>query len=192
MIKRKPEEFSADLETSDLSDSDSTSVKVYFDVTENRYEIDLPAHQQFIDSLLQAAGEQEAELSISIISDDAIQELNQQYRGIDKPTDVLSFSLREGDPVGQIYALGDIVISIDTAQHQAEAYDHCLTDEINELLFHGFVHLLGHDHDGEGGQEWQETELRLKNELKRIGSIIIPKGLNPVNYPDLKGGMTDA
>jgi probable rRNA maturation factor len=189
MTKNNPEELSLDLETNEHPDS--ALVKVYFDVQETRLEIDLPAHQRFIDYLLQAAGEQEAELSISFISDEAIQQLNQQYRGLDKPTDVLSFSLREGDPVGQIYALGDIVISLDTAQRQAESFGHSLTDEINELLFHGFIHLLGHDHDGVGSQEWQETESSLKNDLKRIGSIIEPKGLNMVNHPDSKGGMTD-
>ncbi len=190
MNKYNSEEI-PDLETRESTDPEIETGKVYFDVSESQYAIDLPAHRRFIGSLLQAAGEQEAELSISLISDHAIQELNQQYRGCDKPTDVLSFSLREGDPVGQIYALGDIVISIDTAQSQAETYGHSLTDEINELLFHGFIHLLGYEHDGEGSQEWHETEKVLRNELKRNGSLIVPKGLIPTNHPTLKGEKTD-
>ena len=115
----------------------------------------------------QATGETDAELSVSFIGDDAIRELNHQYRGIDRPTDVLSFSLREGETVGQQYPLGDIVISLDTAKRQAESFGNQLEEEINELIFHGFLHLLGYDHDGENNREWHSMEVQTIDEFNQ-------------------------
>lgn len=84
-----------------------------------------------------------------LLTDDAtIQELNRTYRGLDRPTDVLSFAQREGegsrpdDPV-----LGDIVISVERAEEQAGAYGHSLAREVGFLAVHGCLHLLGWDHE---------------------------------------------
>ncbi|MEN6582055.1 MAG: rRNA maturation RNase YbeY [Armatimonadota bacterium] len=90
------------------------------------------------------------EVSILLTDDKQIAELNKQYRGIEDPTDVLSFSLIEGDdefpPDEEGGLLGDVVISIETAQKQAEAQGHDLDHEIDVLLVHGLLHLLGYDH----------------------------------------------
>jgi len=84
-----------------------------------------------------------AEISLSFVKDEEIRELNARYRGVDAPTDVLTFPL-DDDPV-----LGDIVVSVPTARRQAETYGHSLRREIFFLIVHGFYHLLGYDHDTE-------------------------------------------
>lgn len=82
-----------------------------------------------------------AELSLVLCDDEAIRELNRRWRGKDEPTDVLSFPQ---DPTGPV--LGDIVISLATAQRQASQMGHSLHRELRVLLVHGLCHLRGHDH----------------------------------------------
>nr|NNM91113.1 rRNA maturation RNase YbeY [Bacilli bacterium] len=92
----------------------------------------------------------DAEVSVVIVDDDAIRDLNRTYRQLDQPTDVLSFAMLEGDddfdPDDEVQMLGDIVISWDRLCEQAKEYGH---DEVRELAFlvaHGMLHLLGYDH----------------------------------------------
>lgn len=92
------------------------------------------------------------ELSIVLTDDAHIRTLNREYRDKDEATDVLSFGQMEGDGfVSPVPVLGDLVISLQTAQRQAEGMGHPLGAEIRILLVHGMLHLLGHDHleDGE-------------------------------------------
>jgi len=89
-----------------------------------------------------------AELSIVLTGDDEIATLNRRYRKKDRPTDVLAFAQREGrhgDPAGAL--LGDVVISVPTAQRQAVARGAGLMSELTFLMAHGLLHLLGWDHD---------------------------------------------
>ncbi len=89
-----------------------------------------------------------AEVSILLTNDNEIHLLNKNYRNIDSPTDVLSFSLlNETDVVkyGELIAIGDIVISIDTAYRQSRAQQKSLDDELELLVIHGMLHLLGYD-----------------------------------------------
>lgn len=80
--------------------------------------------------------------------------LNRTYRGIDRPTDVLSFSMREGAfPRIQPDVLGDIVIAVPVALRQASAAGHDLHREVDLLLIHGLLHLLGYDHERCGRDE---------------------------------------
>jgi len=79
------------------------------------------------------------EVSVTLVCDDEIRELNREYRGIDKSTDVLSFEMG-----GEL--LGDIIISLPTAIRQAEEYNHSAEREIAFLTVHGLLHLLGYDH----------------------------------------------
>jgi len=87
------------------------------------------------------------DLGILICSNEEITTLNQQYRGIDRATDVLSFSSDEIDPETGNQYLGDIVISCETAAVQAKLAGYDVQTEIFILLIHGFLHLLGYDHD---------------------------------------------
>ena len=90
------------------------------------------------------------ELSVLLTDDEEIHRLNRDYRGIDRPTDVLSFSLLEGDHAafrGDL--LGEVVIDVEVAARQASATGHDLDAEMARLLIHGTLHLLGYDHQRE-------------------------------------------
>jgi len=151
-----------------------------------------------LEQLLQLAGEregfEEGEVSLSFVDDERIRELNLAYRGLDKPTDVLSFAIMERgeDELDIIYddeyeedyvlvegeeddetdgedevdiafvfePLGDIVISVPTALRQADEYGHSVERELGFLFVHGFLHLIGYDHE----TEEQEKEMFAKQE----------------------------
>jgi probable rRNA maturation factor len=122
-----------------------------------------------------AGASTEAELSI-VISDDAyLRALNQQYLGIDAPTDVLSFPANELDPDSGGMYLGDIILSYPRAQLQAAAGGHSLQDELRLLVVHGVLHLLGYDHadETERANMWGiQAEI-----LRRLGSSISAPGV---------------
>lgn len=86
------------------------------------------------------------ELSIVIDSDEKLQSLNRDFLGIDAPTDVLSFPSDEFDPDEQAVYIGDIIISFPRAEAQAKNAGHPVINEIQLLVVHGVLHLLGHDH----------------------------------------------
>jgi probable rRNA maturation factor len=91
------------------------------------------------------------ELTIAVTGDDEIHALNRKHRGVDAPTDVLSFAETEtGAPFvaapGEPAYLGDVVISFPRAEAQAQAGGHPVTSEMTLLVIHGVLHLLGHDH----------------------------------------------
>jgi probable rRNA maturation factor len=106
-------------------------------------------------AILSAAGIPHAELSLLLVSDQRMRRLNARYRRKDRPTDVLAFPLHNGprrDRGGTIdrygaQMIGDVVISIPTARRQAQELGHSLYAEVVRLLVHGFVHLLGYDHE---------------------------------------------
>jgi probable rRNA maturation factor len=114
--------------------------------------------------LLSAAGEDGASLSLTLVSDPAIRALNREHRGKDTPTDVLSFPLDAADgaagPLEPERLLGDVVISIDTARRQAADYDAPLQREVERLLIHGLLHVLGHDHEEPVERVAMESEER--------------------------------
>lgn len=86
------------------------------------------------------------ELTIAIDTDDTLQQLNHQFLGVNVPTDVLSFPADEFDPDGQIQYIGDVIISYPRAQQQAAKAGHTVNAEIQLLVVHGVLHLLGYDH----------------------------------------------
>jgi probable rRNA maturation factor len=118
-----------------------------------------------LNQLLQKAGEMEqvkpnTEVSVTFVDNERIQEINRDYRGKDKPTDVISFALEE-EGEGEVSvigedlptALGDIIVSIPKAKEQAEEYGHSFDRELGFLLVHGFLHLLGYDHLNEDDEK---------------------------------------
>ena len=120
--------------------------------------------------------EDSAEVDVSIVDDEAIREINREFRNIDASTDVLSFPLGENgkfdkNPENNNLMLGDIVISIDHAIHQADLYGHGTQREIAFLTVHSMLHLLGYDHVN-GGIE--QTIMREKEEkvLEALGLAI--------------------
>jgi probable rRNA maturation factor len=86
------------------------------------------------------------DLSLVFGNDTLLRKLNRRYRNIDDTTDVLSFPEHELDPDTQSVYLGDVVISLARAEIQAEAAGHPLIDELQLLVVHGTLHLLGYDH----------------------------------------------
>ena len=107
-----------------------------------------------------------AEVSVLLTDDAQIAELNKQYRDIDGPTDVLSFAFDEGEEDFGIdegeHMLGDVVISMETAEKQAQASQKTLEEEVDMLLVHGILHLLGYDH---AEPEEEENMFKKQNEI---------------------------
>lgn len=114
-------------------------------------------------SILRAVGQPRSELSVALVDDVEIAALNERWRGVPRATDVLSFSLLEGEFAGHRgRLLGDVVISVETAARQAEQRHRALDEIIVRLLIHGVLHLLGHDH------EHDEEARRMLAEERRV------------------------
>ncbi len=123
--------------------------------------LDRAALERTIEALLDALGERGSSVSLSLVRDPAIRALNREWRGRDAPTDVLSFPLEPaGDGANVERLLGDIVISIDTAERQAAQYDAPLQRELERLLIHGVLHILGHDHEHDDERDRMVAEER--------------------------------
>lgn len=122
-------------------------------------------HIELVEKLLQHAAqteniEQDSEVSVTFVDNEAIHEINRQYRDKDQPTDVISFAMEElGEGEIQIIGegiprvLGDIIISTDRTKEQAEEYGHSFERELGFLAVHGFLHLLGYDHMTEADEK---------------------------------------
>lgn len=124
---------------------------------DEQYEADVDAQliEQAVAAVLQGEGISEPiEVSVLVTSNEAIHELNRTYRGMDKPTDVLSFASEEDVPGTSFVRppdtpryLGDIAISYERVLAQAEDYGHSAARELAYLTAHGVLHLLGYDHE---------------------------------------------
>jgi probable rRNA maturation factor len=117
-------------------------------------------------------------LTLTLVDDDEIRTINREHRGIDRPTDVLSFSLVEGElngtaafalPPGVPRELGDVVVSYPRAVAQAEEYGHSVERELAYLVVHGVLHILGHDH--EAPDEQAAMRAREEAALARVGLV---------------------
>jgi probable rRNA maturation factor len=129
---------------------------------------------QTVEKLLQFAAksenvEDDSELSVTFVTDERIQEINKEYRNKDLPTDVISFAMEElgegeiplsGMDIPRV--LGDIIISVAKAREQAVEYGHSFIRELGFLAVHGFLHLLGYDH------EIEEDERKMFSRQKEI------------------------
>jgi len=114
-----------------------------------------------------------AEISVTFVDDERIHELNKQFRNVDSSTDVLSFPLGENgvydvNPETGAKLLGDIVISLEHAVAQANAYEHTLQREIAFLTVHSMLHLLGYDHVN-GGLERVRMREKEEEVLTKLG-----------------------
>lgn len=108
-------------------------------------------HDIIVESLHYEGYDDNYEVSLSFVDNEEIHELNRQYRGVDRATDVLSFPLLTDDFDVEIEeeSLGDIVISLERALEQSEEYNHSFEREVCFLVCHSMFHLLGYDHDTE-------------------------------------------
>jgi probable rRNA maturation factor len=136
---------------------------IYFHNAVRNSGVDVRRLKSVAKKLLREVGEADSALSLSLVDDPQIQELNREHRGKDKPTDVLSFPLYEAGEASRgdgERLLGDVVISIDTARRQAADYDAPLQNELYRLLIHGILHVLGHDHEEPAQRAAMEAEER--------------------------------
>ena len=121
--------------------------------------IDTDAWADFAAKALDAIGKSGSSATIAFVSDKVIRKLNQQFRGVDKATDVLSF------PADERGSLGDIAVSVETAAAQAKENGLSFDNEIAQLILHGLLHLSGYDHETDNG-EMNRFELRLRRKLR--------------------------
>ena len=127
---------------------------------QRHFKVDTEAWTTFATKALSAIGNGESSATIAFVSDKRIRELNRQFRGIDRATDVLSFPADGPDESN----LGDIAISVETAAAQAKENGLSFDDEIAQLILHGLLHLSGYDHETDNG-EMNRLELRLRSKL---------------------------
>ena len=119
--------------------------------------------KELIEKVLQAIAAREgiadSEVAVTLVDEEMIRELNREYRGVDQATDVLSFAMNEGAEdefvviEESVNLLGDIIISLPHVYRQAEEYGHTPERELAFLVLHGFLHLIGEDHETEQAAE---------------------------------------
>ena len=129
---------------------------------QRRLQLDTEAWSTFATRALNVIGKNDSSATIAFVSDKRIRELNRQFRGIDKATDVLSF------PAEEESNLGDVAVSVETAVLQAKENGLSVDDEFAQLILHGLLHLCGSDHETDNG-EMNRLELRLRRTLKISG-----------------------
>ena len=134
-----------------------------------------PWVERVVHKTLEVAGCQDpCEVSVLLTNDAKIHELNRDYRGFDKPTDVLSFALEEDAtvvlPPGFPRMLGDVIVSMDTIERQAKDHQKGVSDEFAWALCHGVLHLLGYDHQ----TDEEERVMRAKEQevLDGLGETV--------------------
>ena len=146
-------------------------------------EVDVEAVAEAVRAALAHMAVERASVAVVVTDDEAVQELNREYRGVDAPTDVLSFAAHEGDlqiadAPAELRALleeslGDVIIAFPYAQRQAIRFENPLPDELRLLAVHGTLHLLGYDH----GTPEEEAELWALQE-----EILAPLGARGLSY----------
>jgi probable rRNA maturation factor len=152
-------------------------LKVYIDNRQKKIKIPsglrLLVRRSCNATLIYEEFEGRAEVNVTFVDDAQIRELNLQYRKKDAPTDVLSFPMGEDrkfdlDPDTGAYVLGDVVISLERAEDQAQKYGHSLQQEVAFLTVHSMLHILGYDHE-KGGVEAMHMHEREENVMAALG-----------------------
>jgi len=123
-------------------------MEVLIDNRQSRHKIALKKIKQTVQVILDALDCPDGEISILLVDDPQIEELNQQYLNRQGPTNVIAFAMREGEFADlSPHLLGDVVISMDTAAKEAQIAATSMERRFNELLVHGVLHLMGFDHE---------------------------------------------
>jgi probable rRNA maturation factor len=148
-------------------------VKIHIENRQKRLKIKKLNLRRVAQRILSASECPDAELSVSIVDDAEIRTINRDYLGRDKPTNVISFAMQEGEGTGiQPGLLGDVVISADTAERDAVDAAIPFESELYFLLLHGILHLLGYDHE-----RGTETEaVRMEARERQIFALLAKEG----------------
>ncbi len=133
---------------------------------QRRHRVEARGLARFAERVLAAVGKSGHAVTIVLVGDRAIRHLNREFRGVDRPTDVLSFPFGERDPDSPepLPYLGDVVISVETARRYAARWRIPLDRELRNLIIHGVLHLCGYDHETDQG-EMRRLERRLRRTL---------------------------
>ncbi|MBI4276892.1 MAG: rRNA maturation RNase YbeY [Armatimonadetes bacterium] len=135
-------------------------MEVWVTNLQNKVAVSSEFIRRVVTHVLAASGCDDAvEVSVALVDDAYIRELNREYRDVDAPTDVLAFPM-EGEDHGPVRMLGDIVVSLERARDQARQFKQPLKREIALLTIHGVLHLLGHEDETEAGAStmWQRQK----------------------------------
>ena len=126
--------------------------KVLIDSRQKLVKLDRAALRRDVRKILELLGIGERELSLLFVDDEGVRKINRDYLRRDRPTNVIAFSLAEGD-FGDVNpgVLGDVVVSVETAAREARAAGIAIEDAILYLILHGILHLAGYDHEGPKG-----------------------------------------
>ena len=152
-------------------------MKLQIENSQNKIKIDKRKIRSTVLKVLKILDCPDKEISISFVDDEYIKQLNKQYLGKDQATNVLSFSLQEGE-YGDInpQILGDIIVSVETAQRDALYGKLNIAREIDFLLIHGILHLLGYNHENTTKKEsnkMQQKEKELFNKINCLNKAFI-------------------
>ena len=128
--------------------------------------------------VLRALAIRRSELSLTLVDDPAMHALNREYRGKDRPTDVLAFPLHDPPVPADAASLGDVVISIDTATAAANEQRRPLAACLDDLVIHGILHLLGYDHEISPAEE-RRMARKARAVRRAIGASSTPRGARP-------------
>ena len=152
-------------------------MKIQIENRQSKFKIDRKNIRNTVSIIFKILNFSDKEISISFTDDETIKQLNKQYLGKNKPTNVLSFSMQEGD-FGNINPkiMGDIVISLETAQKDAIKGNLSMEQEIDFLLIHGILHLSGYNHENTSKEEatkMKNKEIELFNKIHCRNKMLI-------------------
>ena len=153
-------------ETEGQGDGENPKFEIEVLNRQRQFKIDRQAAAKLARAVLDRIGRQDAALTITFIRDAVMRKMNREYRGKDKPTDVLSFAYHEADDgfAETDSHIGDVVISVETAARYAAELGLTFDREIGHLIIHGALHLAGYDHETDNG-EMNRLERKLRKEL---------------------------
>lgn len=154
-------------------------LKIYFENNQKKhaikYRMQLLIRRTILETLDYEGMENDVEVSVTFVDDDGIRELNNKFRGMDKPTDVLSFPLLDYEGESEepffdelCHNLGDIVISLERAMAQANEFGHSFEREVAFLTAHSMLHLLGYDHEF-SDEDDADMRRRQNDIMERLG-----------------------
>ena len=157
-------------------------MKIWIRNPQKHIPLDLRKLRRAAQRILANLGLTDAELSILLVDDSQIRDLNRRHLGRDKPTNVLAFSMREGEfPTLHPQLLGDLVISVETARRQSKRFGLDSMGMVIFLMVHGVLHLLGYEHEGTRKGS-REMAVKQKELFRRATQRIRPKN-NGRHFP---------
>ena len=154
-------------------------LKIYFENDQEKhsihYKLKMLIRHTILETLDCEGMENDVEVSVTFVDDEGIRELNKKFRGMDKPTDVLSFPLLDYEGESEepffdelCHNLGDIVISLERAMAQANEFGHSFEREVAFLTAHSMLHLLGYDHEL-SDEDDADMRARQNDIMERLG-----------------------